>query len=66
MSATQAADTLTVDESDLPTNATASFADNFSTSIGFGADGAGTPGSAYALSINAGATGLVDTATGER
>ena len=40
---TEAADTLTVDETVLATNATASFADNFSTRSGFGADGAGTP-----------------------
>jgi len=65
VSATQAADTLTVDESDLPTNATANFADNFNASSSFGADGAGTAGSVYALSINAGSTGLVDTATNQ-
>src|SRR6185503_13986951 len=58
-------DSLTVDETVLTTNATANFADNFSTSSSYGADGAGTTGSAYALSMNAGATGLVDSASGE-
>ena len=54
--------TLTVDETDLATNATASFAGAFTSA--FGADGAGTI--SYALGFNAGATGLVDTATGRR
>ena len=63
VSATQAADTLTVDETVLATNASANFADNFSSSSAFGADGAGTLNSAYTLSTNAGSTGLVDTAT---
>ena len=53
--------TLTVDETVLATNATASFAGAFTSS--FGADGAGTI--TYALGFNAGATGLVDTATGQ-
>ncbi|PZV38975.1 DUF5801 repeats-in-toxin domain-containing protein [Mesorhizobium kowhaii] len=53
--------TLTVDETVLATNATASFAANFSSA--FGADGAGTL--TYALGITAGSTGIVDTATGE-
>ena len=53
---------LTVDESDLATNATASFAGVFTTA--FGADGAGNV--AYALGIAAGSTGLIDTATGKR
>ena len=52
---------LTVDESDLATNASASFAGVFTPT--FGADGAGNV--AYALGINAGSTGLIDTATGE-
>ena len=55
------APTLTVDETVLATNATASFASAFTSA--FGADGAGTI--TYALGFNAGATGLVDTATGE-
>ena len=53
--------TLTVDETDLSTNATSGFAANFSSA--FGNDGAGTL--TYALGINAGSTGLVDTATNQ-
>ncbi|MDU4254759.1 DUF5801 repeats-in-toxin domain-containing protein, partial [Pseudomonas sp.] len=53
--------TLTVDESALATDASQSFAANFSSA--FGADGAGTL--TYALSVIAGASGLVDTATGQ-
>ncbi|OWP52249.1 hypothetical protein CEG18_08110 [Pseudomonas nitroreducens] len=53
--------TLTVDESDLTTDATQNFAANFTSA--FGADGAGTL--TYALSVIAGASGLVDTATGQ-
>ena len=52
--------TLTVDESDLLSDATQSFAANFNSA--FGADGAGTL--TYALGIGVGATGLTDTATG--
>ena len=40
-------DTLTVDETSLSSNATANFADNFSTAISYGADGAGS--TAYSL-----------------
>jgi len=57
---------LTVDETDLGTNATASFANNFSHS--FGADGPAAAGSlAYSLGISApGAdSGLIDVATGQ-
>ena len=53
--------TLTVDETVLTTDATQSFAANFSSA--FGADGAGTL--TYALSVVAGASGLVDTATNQ-
>ncbi len=53
--------TLTVDETLLGTNDTESFAANFSSA--FGVDGAGTL--TYALGFNAGATGLVDTATNQ-
>ena len=53
--------TLTVDETNLATNATASFASAFTSS--FGADGAGTI--TYALNVVAGPSGLVDTATNE-
>ncbi|RWN21318.1 MAG: hypothetical protein EOR94_08135 [Mesorhizobium sp.] len=53
--------TLIVDETVLATDATQSFAANFNSA--FGADGAGTL--TYALGITAGATGIVDTATGE-
>ncbi len=61
--------TLTVDETDLATNAFASFAGNFSTTSSYGADGAGnlsTP--TYSLSISASGanSGLVDVATGEQ
>ncbi|WP_419554978.1 DUF5801 repeats-in-toxin domain-containing protein [Pseudomonas mandelii] len=52
---------LTVDETVLTTDATQSFAANFSSA--FGADGAGTL--TYALGVVAGASGLTDTATGE-
>ncbi|WKY25969.1 DUF5801 repeats-in-toxin domain-containing protein [Pseudomonas donghuensis] len=52
---------LTVDETVLATNATQSFAANFSSA--FGADGAGTL--TYALGVVAGASGLTDTASGE-
>ncbi len=61
ISTTGAEPTLTVDETVLATDATQSFAANFTSS--FGADGAGTL--TYALSVVAGASGLVDTATGE-
>ena len=55
---------LTVDETVLATNASASFAANFGAN--FGADGPAAAGSiTYALGINAGATGLVDVATGQ-
>jgi hypothetical protein len=53
--------TLTVDETVLTTDATQSFAANFSSA--FGADGAGTL--TYALGVVAGGSGLTDTATGE-
>ncbi|WP_061469197.1 enhanced entry virulence factor RtxA [Legionella pneumophila] len=55
------ADALVVDESFLATDASANFADNFTSS--YGADGAGNI--TYALGINAGSTGLKDTATNE-
>ena len=60
---TAAADALTVDETILTTNASASFADNFSSTPSYGADGAGTVTSAYALSVKSAgvASGLVDT-----
>ncbi|RIX75831.1 hypothetical protein D3H34_24260 [Acidovorax cavernicola] len=56
-------DALTVDETVLATNASASFADNFSSTPSYGADGAGTTSSAYALSVKSAgvASGLVDT-----
>ncbi|WP_223545434.1 DUF5801 repeats-in-toxin domain-containing protein [Pseudomonas sp. A-B-19] len=53
--------TLMVDETLLATNDTQSFAANFDS--GFGADGAGTL--TYALNVVAGASGLIDTATGD-
>ncbi|PZW92133.1 hypothetical protein DFS28_112145 [Pseudomonas sp. 478] len=53
--------TLTVDETVLATNDTKNFAANFSSA--FGADGAGTL--TYALGVVTGASGLVDTASGQ-
>ncbi|WP_242015370.1 DUF5801 repeats-in-toxin domain-containing protein [Pseudomonas nitroreducens] len=61
ISTTGSEPTLTVDETVLATNATANFAANFTS--GYGADGPGTL--AYALSVVVGASGLVDTATGQ-
>jgi T1SS-143 domain-containing protein len=57
--------TLSVDESNLAVNDTQSFAANFSAN--FGADGPAAAGGGitYALGINAGATGLIDTLTHE-
>ncbi len=56
---------LVVDETLLASNATASFAGTFTNS--FGADGAAAGGGvAYALGINAGATGVFDVATGNQ
>ncbi len=51
---------LTVDETDLTTDATQSFAANFTSA--FGNDGAGTL--TYALRVVTGTSGLTDTATG--
>jgi hypothetical protein len=45
------ADALEVDETDLGIDATAAFADNFSNTPDYGADGAGSIGSGYALSV---------------
>ncbi|EJM91826.1 hypothetical protein PMI34_02364, partial [Pseudomonas sp. GM74] len=53
--------TLTVDETALTINDTQSFAANFNSA--FGADGAGTL--TYALGVVAGASGLIDTASGQ-
>ncbi|STX47892.1 Structural toxin protein RtxA [Legionella hackeliae] len=61
INATAAADTLTVDETTLGNDASANFADNFTSS--FGEDGAGQID--YSLSVHEGVTGLVDTATNE-
>ena len=61
ISAPGASATLTVDETVLATNSTASFAGAFTST--FGADGAGTI--TYALDVVAGPSGLVDTATGQ-
>src|SRR6185369_1256506 len=56
---------LVVDDSDFATNATGSFAANFTAD--FGADGPASAGGGitYALGINAGVTGLVDTLSGQ-
>ena len=61
VTANGAVPTLTVDETVLATNASASFADIFTTN--YGADGAGA--TAYTLGVVAGPSGLVDTATGQ-
>jgi T1SS-143 domain-containing protein len=59
------ADAITVDETDLTTNASANFADNFSSTSSYGADGAGSVSSAYTLNVVTGTdSGLVDVATG--
>ena len=61
ISVTGVESTLTVDETVLATNASASFAANFTSA--FGADGAGSI--TYSLGTAGGASGLVDTATGQ-
>lgn len=53
--------TLTVDETNLAFNDSASFAANFT--VSYGADGAGS--TSYTLGVVSGASGLVDMATGE-
>ena len=62
VSVSAAADSLTVDETNLAANASANFADNFAAS--YGADGAGT--TTYALNVSSAGvdSGLDDTATG--
>ena len=50
-----AADTLTVDETTLSTDATANFANNFTPAINYGADGAGS--TAYSLSLSSTSVG---------
>ena len=55
--------TLTVDETDLSINASASFDASTAFTSSYGADGAGT--TTYALAVTAGASGLVDTASNE-
>ena len=57
------APTLTVDETVLATDATGSFAAQFTPT--FGADGQGATPVSYALSTPGGASGLTDTATGQ-
>uniref|UniRef100_UPI0021C9CCD3 DUF5801 repeats-in-toxin domain-containing protein n=1 Tax=Bradyrhizobium sp. Bra78 TaxID=2926010 RepID=UPI0021C9CCD3 len=61
------ADALVVDETNLAINATANFADNFSVVSNYGADGAGTIASAYALGVKSASvdSGLIDVATGQ-
>ncbi|AZO22370.1 type I secretion C-terminal target domain-containing protein [Mesorhizobium sp. M1E.F.Ca.ET.045.02.1.1] len=61
ISAPGASASLTVDETNLAVNDTQAFASAFTSS--YGADGPGTI--TYALGFNAGATGLVDTATNQ-
>ncbi|WP_343565386.1 T1SS-143 repeat domain-containing protein, partial [Kiloniella sp. b19] len=61
--ATGAADALTVDESDLSTDATANFADNFT--VDAGADGLGSVAYELAIDQNGAPSGVVDTATGQ-
>ncbi|UVO39441.1 hypothetical protein KUL72_14350 [Bradyrhizobium arachidis] len=64
---TAPADALVVDETNLAINATANFADNFTSVPNFGADGAGTTASAYTLGIQSVGvdSGLIDVATGQ-
>ncbi|HHM0738985.1 TPA: enhanced entry virulence factor RtxA, partial [Legionella pneumophila] len=54
------ADVLTVDETNLGVNATASFADNFAQAIDFGEDGAGSVSYALVLNGNNVGSGLYD------
>ncbi|WP_343565572.1 beta strand repeat-containing protein, partial [Kiloniella sp. b19] len=63
ISATGAADALTVDETVLSTDATANFADNFT--VDAGADGLGSVAYELAIAQNGVASGVVDTATGQ-
>ncbi len=63
ISAGGTAPTLTVDESDFAANATANLSGLFAPTTDFGADGPGTV--AYELGITAGASGLIDSLTGE-
>ena len=60
-----AADTLTVDETDLTTDATANFANSFGHTVDAGADGQRSLVEKYTLDTTGGASGLKDTATGE-
>ncbi|QQO20291.1 hypothetical protein JJB98_10380 [Bradyrhizobium diazoefficiens] len=64
---TAPADALVVDETNLAINATANFADNFTVVGNYGADGAGTTASAYALGVKSASvdSGLIDVATGQ-
>lgn len=61
VSTTGVVPTLTVDETTLLTDASASFAANFT--VNYGADGAGS--TVYTLGAVSGASGLIDMATGE-
>jgi T1SS-143 domain-containing protein len=63
ISASQTQPSLTVDETDLSTNASASFAGVFTSS--FGADGAGTITYALGISAPGADSGLVDTLSGQ-
>ncbi|MGY3195637.1 hypothetical protein ACVIWU_005003 [Bradyrhizobium sp. USDA 4509] len=67
MTATAPADALVVDETNLAINASANFADNFTVTSSYGADGAGTTASAYTLGIKSAGvdSGLIDVATGQ-
>jgi len=61
------ADALSVDETNLLANATANFADNFSVSSNYGADGAGHVHNTYSLSVRYQGvdSGIDDVATGQ-
>ncbi|MDB5885751.1 MAG: hypothetical protein JWR74_1922 [Polaromonas sp.] len=61
-----AADAVAVDETNLALNASADFSDNYASTASYGADGAGTVSSVYALGVSVpGAdSGLDDVATG--
>ncbi|MEA1072707.1 DUF5801 repeats-in-toxin domain-containing protein [Sphingomonas sp. LY160] len=63
ISAVAAPDALQVDETNLALNATANFADNFTSA--YGADGAGTTVYSVTISATGANSGLIDTATGQ-
>ncbi|MBN9286343.1 MAG: VWA domain-containing protein, partial [Gammaproteobacteria bacterium] len=67
VSASGVGHSLVVDESNLAQNASANYANSFSSAGNYGADGAGSTASSYSLSISANGanSGLIDSATGQ-